>query len=171
MSADPVTSTAPHNTPGNSKDNAPCSLTGPDPLHLPTKCLKSVGRFEAKNRKPSTETHFNTKLGKVGEMRIDEDGVLVLSSALPSLDGTRLRLLQERQRFGEPLGTLEVKASSRKFCFEARPLSEMLLLVCCKRGLADALAKTSPRTGKTAKRISVLYSLCPALKFPEPTVL
>ena len=148
MSADPVTSTAPHNTPGNSKDKAPCSLTGPDPLHLPTKCLKSVGRFEAKNRKPSTEAHFNTKLGKVGEMRIDEDGVLVLSSALPSLDGTRLRLLQEKQRFGEPLGTLEVKASSRKFCFEARPLSEMLLLVFLQAGACRCSSKNIPKNWK-----------------------
>eukprot|EP00439_Symbiodinium_sp_Y106_P001962 s5094_g1.t1 len=87
------------------------------------------------------------EVAQVGEMRIDEDGVLVLSSALPSLDGTRLRLLQEKQRFGEPLGTLEVKASSRKFCFEK--VLSLLIPKEAPKFRSCAISYGATGTGKT----------------------
>ncbi|CAE7868801.1 KIN14E, partial [Symbiodinium microadriaticum] len=83
------------------------------------------------------------EVAQVGEMRIDEDGVLVLSSALPSPDGTRLRLLQEKQRFGEALGTLEVKASSRKFC------CEKVVSLLTSKSQSCAISYGATGTGKT----------------------
>eukprot|EP00435_Cladocopium_sp_Y103_P047875 s782_g14.t1 len=52
-------------------------------------------------------------VAKVGPLHVDDGGALVMSSVL--LSGGKLHLVQERQRFGEPLGSLEVKGKCRAF--------------------------------------------------------